>query len=127
MRLAIALLVCGTGSSGCWRDSAPPVVEPAPTSSPAVSAAPTRTVCRELGDHVAMLARAAEDQVLAGHADQLALIIEDRCASDRWSVELKDCLSVAETVDVAERCERFATEEQRAALDDDISRMGGED
>jgi histone H3/H4 len=131
MRLPIALLVCGVsgswGSWGCWRDGATPVLEPAPTSAPAISMAPVRTACRELGDHVAALAQTAPDEALAAHADQLARIIERRCATDGWSSELKDCLTSAEAIDVAERCEQFATEEQRHALDEDIERLGGED
>jgi hypothetical protein len=128
MRLALALLVCTvTGSSGCWRDGATPVAEPSPTSEPSVSAAPTRTACRELGEHVATLVQTAEDRSLAAHAEQLERILESRCATDGWSVELKTCLTTAESLDAAERCEQYATDEQRHTLDDDLAGLGGED
>jgi hypothetical protein len=128
MRLAFALLVCTViGSAGCWRDSAVPVAEPTPTPEPSVSAAPTRSACRELGEHVATLVQTAEEPSLAAHADQLSRILERRCATDGWSVELKTCLTTAETLDAAERCEQFATDEQRHTLDDDLAGLGGED
>jgi hypothetical protein len=128
MRLAIALLVCtATGSAGCWRDGATPIAEPVPTSDPPISMAPTRTACGELGEHVAMLVQTSEDSSLAAHAEQLARILERRCATDGWSVELKTCLTTAESLDAAERCEQYATDEQRHTLDDDLAGLGGED
>jgi hypothetical protein len=113
--------------TACWRGgTAPPPV--APEEEPeqgTISMRASSSGCTRVGQNVDDVLHKSEDQSLVARADAIRDVIERRCELDAWSDELRQCVVAAESIHDTDDCERLATPEQRASLEEDLGKLEG--
>ena len=121
MRALMLLALCG-----CWRGGETTETTPAGETS---VAAPREqgASCSEAADNVRSILTASAVEDLRSRADQIRTAMIRRCAQDKWSMELRRCLTGAPTLDATDGCEQLATPEQQAALEQEVKLMENAD
>ncbi len=115
--------------AACWRNTGneTAVVNGIPEESQPAPRRDKGATCGEVGENVRRIVSTAPDESLAKRADQIARVVIERCGADRWSMELRRCLTGAKTLDDSDGCERLATPEQQDALEHEIEMMENAD
>jgi hypothetical protein len=109
--------------AGCWRgDVRETTPGPSADDKPLATAQPGAP-CAEVASHVRDVMAASNEGPVARRAEQYRELIERRCNTDGWSMELKRCLVGAPTLDDTNGCEQLATPDQQKALEHDVELM----
>jgi len=109
--------------TGCWRGDVRETTPTTATSEPAPMATDGGAPCVEVANHVRDVMAKSNEGPVAKRAEEYRELIERRCSTDGWSMELKRCLIGAPTLDDTNGCEQLATADQQKALEHDVELM----
>ena len=111
-----AIAACLIVVCACWRGGENEAEEP---GSPRVKGA----TCEEVGLNALEVLLHAQDPEIQKRAMDLRAVVERRCTSDGYSMELRRCLAGAKTIDEGRWCDRLATRQQIDAIAHEVEVM----
>ena len=101
--------------AGCWLNTQPQ--RPDEPEAPRLQKGAT---CDEVSDSARAALAVATDKELAKRADPIGIIVLRRCLEDKWSMELRRCVTGAKVDTEVQDCEKLATDEQRKKFEHEL-------